>query len=135
MQRRGAIVVLLLVVIIASLRFDSFLTERNLENIALQSSFLGLIVVGMTFVIISEGIDLSVGSQLALGGVLAALMVPVSWVLALLVPVAVSGLLGCGQGLLIAKARMAPFIVTLAGLLGIRGLALALAGEQPIGIA
>jgi ribose transport system permease protein len=135
LQRRGAIVVLLLVVIVASLRFDSFLTERNLENIALQSSFLGLIVVGMTFVIISEGIDLSVGSQLALGGVLAALMVPVSWVLALLVPVAVSGLLGCGQGLLIAKARMAPFIVTLAGLLGIRGLALALAGEQPIGIA
>src|SRR5918997_4511824 len=84
LQRRGAIVVLLLVVIVASLRFDSFLTERNLENIALQSSFLGLIVVGMTFVIISEGIDLSVGSQLALGGVLAALMVPVSWVLALL---------------------------------------------------
>jgi len=135
LQRRGAIVVLLLVVVAASLRFDSFLTERNLENIALQSSFLGLIVVGMTFVIISGGIDLSVGSQLALGGVLAALMVPVSWVLAILVPVAVCGLIGCGQGLLIAKARMAPFIVTLAGLLGIRGLALALAGEQPIGIA
>ncbi len=135
LQRRGAIVVLLLVVAAASVRFDSFLTERNLENVALQSSFYGLIVVGMTFVIISGGIDLSVGSQLALGGVLAALMVPVSWVLALVVPVAVCGLIGCGQGLLIVKARMAPFIVTLAGLLGIRGLALALAGEQPIGIA
>ena len=134
LQRRGAIVVLLIVVAVASVRFDSFLTARNLENVALQSAFLGLIVVGATFVIISGGIDLSVGSLLALGGVLAALMVPVSWVLAVLVPVAVCGLIGCGQGLLIAKAKMAPFIVTLAGLLGIRGLALALAGEQPIGI-
>jgi len=127
-------VVLLLVVIIASLRFDSFLTLRNLENVALQASFLGLIAVGMTFVIISGGIDLSVGSLLALGGVLAALSVQLAWPLALLLPVVVCGLIGLGQGLLIAKARMAPFIVTLAGLLGIRGLALALADEQPVGV-
>jgi galactofuranose transport system permease protein len=134
LQRRGAIVVLLLVVAIASLRFDSFLTARNLENVALQASFLGLIAVGQTFVIISGGIDLSVGSLLALGGVLAALAVPTAWPLALLVPVVACGLLGLGQGLLIAKAKMAPFIVTLAGLLGIRGLALALADEQPVGV-
>jgi len=134
LQRRGAIVVLLLVVAIASLRFDSFLTARNLENIVLQASFLGLIAVGMTFVIISGGIDLSVGSNLALGGVLAALVLPVAWPLALLLPVVACGLLGLGQGLLIAKAKMAPFIVTLAGLLGIRGLALALADEQPVGV-
>ena len=134
LQRRGAIVVLLLVVAIASVRFDSFLTARNLENIVLQASFLGLIAVGMTFVIISGGIDLSVGSMLALGGVLAALALPVAWPLALVVPVAACGLLGLGQGILIAKARMAPFIVTLAGLLGIRGLALALADEQPVGV-
>lgn len=134
LQRRGAIVVLLLVVIAASLRFDNFLTTRNLENVALQSAFLGLIVVGMTFVIISGGIDLSVGSMLALGGVLAAYAVQISWVLALLAPILVCGALGLGQGVLIAKARMAPFIVTLAGLLGIRGLALALADSRPIGI-
>lgn len=134
LQRRGALVVLLLVVIVASLRFDNFLTTRNLENIALQSAFLGLIVVGMTFVIISGGIDLSVGSMLALGGVLAAYAAQISPFLALLAPLVVCGVLGLGQGLLIAKARMAPFIVTLAGLLGIRGLALALANEQPIGI-
>lgn len=133
LQRRGALVVLLLVVALASVRFDNFLTARNLENVALQASFLGLIVVGMTFVIISGGIDLSVGSMLALGGVIAAHMVPVAWPLALLLPLVSCGLLGLGQGLLIAKARMAPFIVTLAGLLGIRGLALALA-EQPVGI-
>ena len=134
LQRRGAIVVLLIVVVVASLRFDSFLTLRNLENIVLQASFLGLIAVGMTFVIISGGIDLSVGSNLALGGVLAALVLPVAWPLALVLPVVVCGLIGLGQGLLIARARMAPFIVTLAGLLGIRGLALAFANEQPVGV-
>jgi galactofuranose transport system permease protein len=135
LQRRGAIVVLLLVVAIAAVQFDNFLTARNLENIVLQASFLGLIAVGQTFVIISGGIDLSVGSMLALGGVLAALVLPVAWPLALLLPVLACGLLGLGQGLLIARARMAPFIVTLAGLLGIRGLALALADEQPVGVA
>ena len=134
LQRRGAIVVLLLVVVLASLRFDSFLTARNLENVALQASFLGLIAVGMTFVIISGGIDLSVGSNLALGGVLAALAAPVAWPLAVLLPVVACGLIGLGQGVLIARFRMAPFIVTLAGLLGIRGLALALADEQPISV-
>jgi ribose transport system permease protein len=134
LQRRGAIIVLLVVIIVASVRFDSFLTARNLENVALQSAFLGLIVVGATFVIISGGIDLSVGSMLALGGVLAALMVPISTALAVLVPVLICSVIGCGQGLLIGKVKMAPFIVTLAGLLGIRGLALALADEQPVGI-
>ena len=134
LQRRGAIVVLLLVVLAASLRFEYFFTARNLENVALQGAFLGLIAVGMTFVIISGGIDLSVGSNLALGGVLAAYAVQVSWVLALVIPILACGLIGFGQGVLIAKARMAPFIVTLAGLLGVRGLALALADEQPISI-
>ncbi|HEY0127784.1 MAG TPA: ABC transporter permease, partial [Rubrobacteraceae bacterium] len=93
-----------------------------------------LIVIGMTFVIISGGIDLSVGSILALGGVIAAQTVQVFWPLALILPPVLCGLIGFGNGLLIAKAKMAPFIVTLAGLLGIRGLALALAGERPIGI-
>ena len=60
LQRRGAVVVLILVVAISALAFDNFLTEQNLENIVLQGAFLGLIVVGMTFVIISGGIDLSV---------------------------------------------------------------------------
>src|SRR5215203_5646047 len=134
LQRRGAIAVLILVVAVSALVFDNFLTEQNLENIVLQGAFLGLIVVGMTFVIISGGIDLSVGSMVGLGGILAALTVQVSWPLALILPPLACGLIGFGNGLLIAKAKMAPFIVTLAGLLGIRGLALALAGEKPIGI-
>lgn len=134
LRRRGAIAVLLLVWAIAAFTFDGFLTATNLENIAVQSAFLGLIVVGMTFVIISGGIDLSVGSQLALGGVLAAYCATIAWPLALIVPPLVCGSIGLVNGLLVAKAKMAPFIVTLAGLFGIRGLALALSGENVIGI-
>src|SRR5215212_191754 len=134
LKRRGAIVVMILVVAVSSDVLDKFLKEKKIENIVLQGAFLGLIVVGMTFVIISGGIDLSVGSMVGLGGIIAALTVQVSWPLALILPPLVCGLIGFGNGLLIAKAKMAPFIVTLAGLLGIRGLALALAGEKPIGI-
>ena len=65
LQKRGAIVVLILVVVVSALAFDNFLTAQNLQNIVLQGAFLGLIVVGMTFVIIIGGIDLSVGSLLA----------------------------------------------------------------------
>src|SRR5215207_7894428 len=96
LQRRGAIAVLILVVAIAALTFDNFLTAQNLQNIVLQWAFLGLIVVGMTFVIISGGIDLSVGSLLALGGVLAALTVQTSWPLALVSPPLLCGLSGFG---------------------------------------
>jgi ribose/xylose/arabinose/galactoside ABC-type transport system permease subunit len=134
LQRHGALAVLILVVAVSALAFDRFFAYGNLENIVVQSSFLGLIAVGMTFVIISKGIDLSVGSLLALGGVLAAYSVQVAWPLALIVPVLACGSVGLVNGLLIAKARMAPFIVTLAALLGVRGLALALAGERTIGI-
>jgi galactofuranose transport system permease protein len=132
LRQRGAILVLVITVVLASLKFDNFLSATNLANVALQSAFLGIIVVGMTFVIIGGGIDLSVGSQLALSGVLAAYVAKISWPLALLVPVLVCGAIGLAQGLLIAKAKMAPFIVTLAGLLGVRGLALALSDEQNI---
>lgn len=133
-QRHGALAVLALVLALGAFAFDNFFTFGNLENILAQSAFLGLIAVGMTFVIISGGIDLSVGSLLALGGVLAAYSVQVAWPLALVVPVAACGLVGLLNGFLIAKAKMAPFIVTLAALLGVRGLVLAIAGERTIGI-
>ena len=133
-RKRGAIAVLILVVIISSIRFDNFFTANNLQNVALQSAFEGLIVVGMTFVIIGKGIDLSVGSQVALSGVVAGYASQVAWPLGVIAPVAVCGAIGLFQGLLIAKAKMAPFIVTLAGLLGVRGLALALSDEQNIAI-
>jgi ribose transport system permease protein len=133
-QRRGALVVLIAVVIVAALTLDAFFNAANIENILLHASFLGLIAVGMTFVIITGGVDLSVGSLVALGGVLAGLSVGAGWPLALIVPTLACGVIGLVNGLLIAKAKLPFFIVTLAGLLGFRGLALALSGAQTIPI-
>ena len=133
-QRRGALAVLVAIVVVAGLTLDLFLSARNIENILLHASFVGLISVGMTFVIITGGIDLSVGSLVALGGVLAGFCAGVSWPLGLLVPTLACGLYGLVNGLLIAKAKLPAFIVTLAGLLGIRGVALALSGTLTIPI-
>ncbi len=71
-QRRGSLVVLAVLCLIASFSFDAFATGENIRNILLQSSFISVVALGMTFVILTGGIDLSVGSVYALGGVLAA---------------------------------------------------------------
>jgi galactofuranose transport system permease protein len=128
-QQHGALVTLLVALVAASLSFDTFLTGDNLENMALSSAFLAVVALGMTFVIITGGIDLSVGSLFALGGVLAAWGSQYGTVVALLLPLAVCGLIGLLNGLLIARSGLAPFIVTLASMLGARGLLLALTDE------
>ncbi|MEO3890997.1 ABC transporter permease [Nonomuraea sp. B5E05] len=129
LQQHGAVMVLGVVVIVGSLAFDSFATRGNAVSVVVSSSFLAIIAIGMTFVIISGGIDLSVGSLFVLGGVLAAYGSQYGLVVALLLPLAVCGLVGLLQGLVIARTGMAPFIVTLAGLLGVRGLMLAISDE------
>ncbi|AAT89901.1 ABC transporter, permease protein [Leifsonia xyli subsp. xyli str. CTCB07] len=106
--------------------FPAFPTVGNLANIATQSSFLLIVATGMTFVILTGGIDLSVGSVFSLGGVLAAYGSGAGVLGALALPIAVCGTIGALQGLLVAYGKLAPFIVTLAGLLGVRGLVLAL---------
>jgi galactofuranose transport system permease protein len=131
-QERGAFAVLAALVVICSFAFDGFLTSQNLENILLHNSFLGLLVVGQTFVIITGGIDLSVGALVALGGVLAAQSSGRGWVIALLFPILVCGAIGLLSGVLVAKARLAPFIVTLAALLGVRGWALLKSGSVTV---
>nr|WP_307798798.1 ABC transporter permease [Streptomyces beijiangensis] len=128
-QQHGALVTLVVAVIAASLSFDTFLTVDNLSNMAVSSAFLAVVALGMTFVIITGGIDLSVGSLFALGGVLAAWGSQYGTLVALLLPLAVCGLIGLVNGLLIARARLAPFIVTLASLLAARGILLAVTNE------
>ncbi|MGH3877292.1 MAG: ABC transporter permease [Actinophytocola sp.] len=127
--RRGSIVVLALLVLVASFSFDAFATVGNAQNIAIQSSFLAIVALGMTFVIISGGIDLSVGSVFALGGVLAAWGIQHGSLVGLLAPIVVCGAIGLLNGVLVAYGRLAPFIVTLATLLGARGLLLAITDE------
>ncbi|MFE2579616.1 ABC transporter permease [Streptomyces sp. NPDC059378] len=128
-QQHGALVTLVIAMVAASLSFDTFLTGDNLENMALSSAFLAVVALGMTFVIVTGGIDLSVGSLFALGGVLAAWGSQYGSAVALLLPLAVCGLIGVVNGLLIARVRLAPFIVTLAAMLGARGLLLAITDE------
>ncbi|MEU6426837.1 ABC transporter permease [Microbispora sp. NPDC046973] len=129
LQQHGALMVLAALVIVGSVAFDSFATAGNAASVLVSSSFTAIIAVGMTFVIISGGIDLSVGSLFVFGGVLAAYGSQYGLVVALALPLAACGLVGLLQGLLIARTGMAPFIVTLAGLLGVRGLMLAISDE------
>src|ERR671921_1753660 len=72
LQRQGALVALILVAAFAFARYERFLTEENLTNVLRQNSMLGLVALGMTFVILTGGIDLSVGSLVAVAGVVAA---------------------------------------------------------------
>lgn len=129
-QHYAALVVLVVVVVVASTTSSGFATSGNISSILVGNAYTALLALGMTFVIVSGGIDLSVGSVFALGGVLAA------WgaghggvVVAVVLPLVVCGAFGLVQGLLIARAGLAPFIVTLAGLLGARGLLQAISHE------
>lgn len=128
-QRHGALVALVVLAAVASLSFDSFATGDNLGNIATSSSFLATVALGMTFVIVSGGIDLSVGSVFVLGGVLAAWGSQYGTVVALLLPLVVCAAIGLVNGLLVARTGLAPFIVTLASMLAARGLMLAITDE------
>ena len=115
-----------------------FLTPDNVANIIRAISETGIIALGMTFVIITAGIDLSVGALLGLCSVLTAtLLVNLGWgVAATLVAVLLAGtLFGLVQGLISSRFRLEAFIVTLAGLQVARGLALVISHNQYINIA
>jgi ribose transport system permease protein len=131
-QRQGALVVLVLAVLAATVAFDSFGTTANFTSIAMQASFLAVVALGMTFVIMTGGIDLSVGSVFALGGVLAAWGSQYGPAVALLLPLGVCAVIGLVQGLVIARGGLPPFIVTLAGLLFARGLLLLISDEGAV---
>jgi ribose/xylose/arabinose/galactoside ABC-type transport system permease subunit len=124
LRRTPAIPVLALFVAAGAVIFDdAFFSARNFASIAVASSFLLIVSVGMTLVIVSGGIDLSVGSMLALGAVVTAYASQWGSPAAVVAPLLVCTLIGLTQGFLIGVARMPAFIVTLAGLLFARGLA------------
>jgi ribose transport system permease protein len=131
-QRQGALVALALVCGFAAYRYPQFLSEANLTNVLRQNSMLGLVALAMTFVILTGGIDLSVGSLLAVAGVVAAHLAGRGLFVALVAGVALAALLGLVNGVIIARARVQPFIVTLAMMIAARGLALVATGEQTV---
>lgn len=129
----GLILILLLFSLVPEVR-ESFLRGGNFRSILTQSVIVGLCALGMTFIIITGGIDLSVGSSIALSSVVVALAVKSGlspWA-AVLCGILLSGAIGFLNGFLITTLRVIPFIVTL-GMLGIaRGSAKWLAGNQKI---
>jgi len=133
-QQQSALILLILVCVIATARYEAFLTPENLLNILRQNSMLGIVALGMTFVILTSGIDLSVGALLAVGGVIAANLANQGLVTALVGAVAATTFLGLINGVLIAKGRIQPFIVTLGMMIAARGLALAVTGEESVSI-
>jgi ribose transport system permease protein len=113
-----------------------YLSPLNVRIVVSQTVIVALGAIGMTMIIVSGGIDLSVGSGIALTGVVAALGVAASWppALAILAAVVTGGLVGLTNGAIITGLRVVPFIATL-GMLGIaRGLAKGLANEQTVNI-
>ena len=125
---------LLAMIIVMSFLSDHFLTLPNILNVIRQVSIMGIMAVGMTFVILSQGIDLSVGSLLAFTGAVAAGLLSggQSIFLAVLVGLAAGAALGFFNGFMIAKANLPDFIVTLAMMSIARGLALVYTGGRPI---
>ncbi|PID14157.1 ribose ABC transporter permease [Sporosarcina sp. P34] len=134
LQKLGPVIGLLLIVVIISIMSPSFLTMNNLFNVLRQVSINALIAFGMTFVILTGGIDLSVGSILALTGAVTAGMMSggMDPILAMLLGVLLGVLLGAINGLIIAKGKVAPFIATLATMTIFRGLTLVYTEGRPI---
>lgn len=134
------LVVLLLLITTAALLTDGvFLQPENLVNVARQISFEAMIAFGMTLIIITGGIDLSVGSVVALAGVVAALAMRAAGgestgaILVGAIAACGTGLVGgAAAGAIITRFALPPFIVTLALMLVARGLAFILCGGEPI---
>lgn len=124
-----------LVAVLMIISPNAFAQPRNLINILKQASINGILSCGMMFVIIAGGIDLSAGSTIALSGVAAAYFAKMEGIpilLPILAAVAVGALVGAVNGVGVAYANLPPFIITLATMTGVRGLALIVSGGSPI---
>ncbi len=135
LSRYGILIAFMMLIIVMSVLSPAFLKFTNVMNILRQTSINGIVAVGMTFVIILAGIDLSVGSVLALAAVVAAsfahpgeypVFVPI------LAGLFTGSLCGFINGLIIAKRRIAPFIVTLGMMTIARGAALVYTNGRPV---
>lgn len=130
----GPLLGLFLIVIVITILNPSFMTTDNVLNILRQVSISALIAFGMTFVILTGGIDLSVGSTLALTGAVAATMLAsgIDPVLTILAALLLGAILGAVNGIIIAKGKVAPFIATLATMTIYRGLTLVYTDGRPV---
>ena len=130
-----AILLVVLCIVVAAIN-PRFLGASNMENMARLIGMYGIFSIGMGLVIITGGIDLSIGSVFALQGIILAIMLREwnwPWPIAVVATILGTMLLGAMHGVFIAKVRMQPFIVTLCGLLFYRGVARFVANDETKG--
>ena len=134
LKRYGIFVGFFIIIVALSILSPFFLRPRNILNIIRQTSIHGIMAVGMTFVILTAGIDLSVGSILAFTGILSARFEHAGWPVFLIMVVAlfIGACLGLLNGVVITKGKVTPFVVTLGMMSIVRGLALIYSKGYPI---
>lgn len=132
-EQKSLIALILLIVIVSFLN-PNFFTLDNILNILRQTSVNAIIAVGMTLVILTAGIDLSVGSILALCGAFAATLISVEVPVMLAVPLALiaGAALGAFSGIIISKGKVQAFIATLVGMTLLRGVTMVYTDGRPI---
>jgi ribose transport system permease protein len=139
LNRLGPLLGLVLVIVIFAILIgnpENYLSLKNLRTVLAQTVIVAIGAIGMTIIIISGGIDLSVGSAIALTGVIAALGLSAGWpvTLALGAGILVGGAVGLVNGLAITRLKVVPFIATL-GMLGVaRGVAKGISGSQTVNV-
>ena len=139
LRRYGTLLFLALLIVFFAAENPRFLSMRNISNILTEVSIYGIIAVGMTFVILTAGVDLAVGSLLAFAGMAGAYVMKaigadyaLGWLVALSTATAVGALVGYLQGKAVTLFSIPPFIVTLGGLTVWRGATLILNDGSPI---
>lgn len=128
-------IILLLLFVVSSMLSDTFFTSMNIRNIALQQSGPILVAIGMLFVVLTGGIDLSVGSVMAIGAAVSALLIRDSnmhFIPAILIAMIVGGLFGLFTGMLVAYAKFQGFVASLATMTIARGAAFVFTNGTPI---
>ncbi|WP_201863266.1 ABC transporter permease [Microvirga soli] len=132
--RYGVLLALVALILFGWLRYENFLGAFNVLSVLRYNSMFALVALGMCFVIITGGIDLSVGSTAALGSVVAALLSPYGVMPGLLGGLAAGLAVGACNAFIITRLNILPFITTLATMLAASGCALLLANNQSVSV-
>lgn len=131
---QAPLITLIVLCVATALMTDRFISPLNLTNILVQSSIMAVIAIGMTFVIIGGGFDLSVGSTVALAGCIAAMvMVRLGSGAGIVAGIAAGMAVGLANGLIIARLEVNPFITTLGTMVLVRGVVYLITGGAPVG--
>ena len=134
LRASGLIWVLLLMIIVAVIYKPTFINPSNLVSVARQTALFGIVAIGMTMVILTAGIDLSVGSIVAVAGVVCATMLDAGMPIwsVVIVGLLIGATLGAINGVVIVIGRVPPFIMTLGMMVIGRGLAMTISGGHPV---